>query len=359
MPGSIRNAELFVRFMRHVVRYLRERIRVAAVESVTPTAFLRRMGEVLAIDTRPLQFAYTRLNSLLRTLQVTGGEAGGGEAGGEGGGGEDADFSALQLVADFATLLATYPTGFMVLLEPFNAKTPHVPDPTMQLACLDASIAIRPVFEKFDSVVLTSGTLSPLDFYPKILAFKPAVRASLEMSIERPCICPLVVARAADQTALTTKFEARDDPAVLKGYAALLTQVCSTVPDGVVAFFPSYSYMQMAIAAWHALGALRLVEQNKLLFIETKDIVETTLALTNFKRACDSGRGAIFFSIARGKVAEVRSGNAARARGAIAHTRGTAEFPPFRAFSLTSRRAPLPVQTALLPNRNDNTGHRL
>jgi Rad3-related DNA helicase len=62
--------------------------------------------------------------------------------------------------------------------------------------------------------------------------------------------------------------------------------------------------MQMAIAAWHALGALRLVEQNKLLFIETKDIVETTLALTNFKRACDSGRGAVFFSIARGKVAE-------------------------------------------------------
>ena len=68
---------------------------------------------------------------------------------------------------------------------------------------------------------------------------RKAVRASLEMSIERPCICPLVVARAADQTALTTKFEARDDPAVLKGYAALLTQVCATVPDGVVAFFPS------------------------------------------------------------------------------------------------------------------------
>lgn len=42
----------------------------------------------------------------------------------------------------------------------------------------------------------------------------------------------------------------------------------------------------------------------KLLFIETKDIVETTLALNNFKRACDIGRGAVFLSIARGKVAE-------------------------------------------------------
>ncbi len=32
--------------------------------------------------------------------------------------------------------------------------------------------------------------------------------------------------------------------------------------------------------------------------------METTLALDNFKRACDCGRGAVFFSIARGKVAE-------------------------------------------------------
>ena len=45
--------------------------------------------------------------------------------------------------------------------------------------------------------------------------------------------------------------------------------------------------------------------QHKLVFIETTDVAETTLALDNFRRACDCGRGAIFFSVARGKVAEV------------------------------------------------------
>jgi hypothetical protein len=60
----------------------------------------------------------------------------------------------------------------------------------------------------------------------------------------------------------------------------------------------------MIVSACHALGVLRQVETTKLLFIETKDIVESTLALTNFKKACDCGRGAVFFSIARGKVAE-------------------------------------------------------
>ena len=36
--------------------------------------------------------------------------------------------------------------------------------------------------------------------------------------------------------------------------------------------------------------------KHKLIFLETKDVVETTLALENFKRACDSGKGAVFFS---------------------------------------------------------------
>lgn len=29
---------------------------------------------------------------------------------------------------------------------------------------------------------------------------------------------------------------------------------------------------------------------HKLIFLETKDVVETTLALDNYKRACDCGR---------------------------------------------------------------------
>jgi DNA excision repair protein ERCC-2 len=32
--------------------------------------------------------------------------------------------------------------------------------------------------------------------------------------------------------------------------------------------------------------------------------LETSLALENYKKACDNGRGAVFFSIARGKVSE-------------------------------------------------------
>ena len=62
---------------------------------------------------------------------------------------------------------------------------PTVSDPVIQLACLDASLAMKPVFTKFQSVIITSGTLSPIDLYPRILNFSPVICQSLNMTLTR------------------------------------------------------------------------------------------------------------------------------------------------------------------------------
>jgi DNA excision repair protein ERCC-2 len=103
---------------------------------------------------------------------------------------------------------------------------------------------------------------------------------------------------------ISTRFEDRGDIGVVRNYGAMLVELCSTIPDGVVAFFTSYSYMESVISEWDAMGILRELTKSKLVFIETKDVVETTLALDNFRRACDCGRGAVFLAVARGKVSE-------------------------------------------------------
>jgi len=41
-----------------------------------------------------------------------------------------------------------------------------------------------------------------------------------------------------------------------------------------------------------------------LIFVETPDANETSIALENYRRACDNGRGAVLLSVARGKVSE-------------------------------------------------------
>lgn len=57
---------------------------------------------------------------------------------------------------------------------------------------MDAGLAIKPVFDRFQSVIITSGTLSPVDMYPKILNFRPVTSTSLTCSLNRKSVLPLV-----------------------------------------------------------------------------------------------------------------------------------------------------------------------
>ena len=288
VPGNIRRAEHFVAFLRRFVEYLKTRMRATQVEQETPTAFLAHLQRSAAIDGKTLKFCYDRLTSLLKTLEIV----------------DTEEYNAVSLVADFGTLVGTYQAGFSLILEPYDERYPNIPDPVFQLCCLDASLAVRPVFEKFQSVFITSGTLSPIELYPRLLSFNPVCIASLPMTLTRDCLRPMVITRGADQQAVSTKFDMRDDPGVIQNYGRILIDLAAAVPDGLVAFFVSYSYMEQIVSKWHETGVLQQVMQHKLVFIETQDVVETSLALDNYRRACNCGRGAVFLSVARGKVAE-------------------------------------------------------
>ncbi|XP_039260407.1 general transcription and DNA repair factor IIH helicase subunit XPD-like isoform X2 [Styela clava] len=288
VPGSIRNSEHFVKFMKRFVEYLKSRLRVRHVVSETPVSFLHDIFDKVCIAKKPLRFCSERLSSLLRTLEMP----------------QIADFSPIVLISNFATLVSTYNKGFVLLIEPFDDKAPTVFNPVMHFSCMDASIAIKPVFARFQSVIITSGTLSPLDMYPRILDFQPVTMATFTMTLARQCLCPMVVTRGNDQVAISSKFETREDIAVIRNYGNLLVEMCRIVPDGVVCFFVSYVYMENIVAAWYEQGILENIQKSKLLFIETQDAAETSMALDKYHEACNNGRGAVLLSVARGKVSE-------------------------------------------------------
>lgn len=174
----------------------------------------------------------------------------------------------------------------------------------LHLACLDASIALKSIFHKFKTVVLTSGTLSPMNMYPRLLNFQPCNSISISMTSIRQSICPLIVTKGTDQTALTSRFSERSDPSVLRNYGQLIFDICSVVPDGVVCFFTSYRHLNLCIDLWHSQNTLNAIRKHKLLFCETKDSTETFLALQGYREACDNGRGACLFAVSRGKISE-------------------------------------------------------
>ncbi len=115
----------------------------------------------MCIERKPMRFCFERLRSLLKSLELV----------------DMSNYSSLILLANFATMVSTYMQGFAIIIEVPDDGRPITNlsgmnasvSPVLYFACLDASIAIRPVFERFKSVIITSGTLSPLEMYPKIL----------------------------------------------------------------------------------------------------------------------------------------------------------------------------------------------
>ena len=79
------------------------------------------------------------------------------------------------------------------------------------------------------------------------------------------------------------------------------------VPDGIACFFPSYEYMvgywewsgvvtaiilqlclvqESVVTSWVDQGIMSKVQKNKLIFIETRDRGEISLALHNYFKVC-------------------------------------------------------------------------
>ena len=206
---------------------------------------LLKIEEKAEVEARSLQFCEERLKSLLTTLQVT----------------RMDDYRPISAVAEFLTSLATYSHGFTVILDPYPEAV-GVFEPTLELSCLDASIAMAPVLKRFGTVVLTSGTMSPLDIYPKLLSLKVVRSRSLSITFGRECVRPLVIARGADQVPLSSRFSRRQDAGVTRNYGRLLEDICAVVPDGVVCFFPSKMYMRQTMAEWYDSGVLARVQVN-------------------------------------------------------------------------------------------------
>ncbi|KAJ6806948.1 DNA repair helicase XPD [Iris pallida] len=62
---------------------------------------------------------------------------------------------------------------------------------TMQLSCHDASFAIKHVFDHFQYVIITYGTLSQIDLYPRLLYFNHVISHSFTLSMTKDFICPM------------------------------------------------------------------------------------------------------------------------------------------------------------------------
>ena len=73
-------------------------------------------------------------------------------------------------------------------------------------------------------------------------------------------MCPVVLTRGGDQQPISTRFEQRGDPSVMRNYGHMLIELAKTIPDGIICFFVSYSYMDSIVSKWNDMGVLQVLQ---------------------------------------------------------------------------------------------------
>lgn len=294
IPGSIAQPAHFISALSRFIEYLRKVLKdfygtPGSDENLNSFQF--KLFDATLCDDQILRCFNIRLQKLVKALKLAGDRL-------------DSLFSLTQ-VTTFASILGTYETGFRMLIENENNY------PAYRLICTDPAIAFRPVTTNFKSIVITSGTLSPISTYKQILEIEPQIAVSINCTVARESIKPVIVTRGNDQVQLTSKFEARNDPSVVRNYGLLLIELSKVVPDGMIAFFASYGHLENCLSQWYEAdgGGMRILEaleKQKLIFVEVPGMtsLELNRVMQGYKLACQSGHGALLFAVARGRVSE-------------------------------------------------------
>ena len=191
---------------------------------------------------------------------------------------------------------------------------------TLSLWCLNPGIIFKPIASKSHSVVLTSGTLSPLD------SFSSELGTSFEVSLEAPHVVNMqkqvlagVLSTDSRGTALKATYQNSSKPEFQDGVGGIILSMCSTVPDGLLVFFPSYAMMEKLILRWKETGAFESMTRLKPFVQEPRVGGSEALKKTmnQYYRGIRDGAGGLFFAVCRGKVSEGLDFSDQNARGVV------------------------------------------
>ena len=185
--------------------------------------------------------------------------------------------------------------------------------PTLSFWCFGPGVIMTALHQKgVRSVVLTSGTLSPMASFASELRLPFPVRLENPHVIGSNQVWGGIVPVGPSGKKLNSSYRFRDTEEYKAELGNVVVNFARVVPDGLLVFFPSYGVMRSCVATWQQHGNPTIWERicaAKFAVVEPQDKVEFARAFADFNEALDAPRapgrnGAAFFAVCRGKVSE-------------------------------------------------------
>uniref|UniRef100_M4F2A5 ATP-dependent helicase C-terminal domain-containing protein n=1 Tax=Brassica campestris TaxID=3711 RepID=M4F2A5_BRACM len=188
---------------------------------------------------------------------------------------------------------------------------------TLSWWCFNPGVTMQDIAKKgVGSIILTSGTLSPMDSLAQELELEFPVRLENPHVISSNQLWAGVVSTGPSGCVLNYCYSNRDVPEYKQELGNVLlgsVDFSRVVPDGLLVFFPSYNLMDRCIAFWKdgsdssSMTTWERICELKKLVIEPKDSYLFPAAMQDFsEKVQDKSKFPVryFFAVCRGKVSE-------------------------------------------------------
>ncbi|XP_077044845.1 Fanconi anemia group J protein isoform X2 [Agelaius phoeniceus] len=174
--------------------------------------------------------------------------------------------------------------------------------------CLNPAVAFSDLNE-VRTIVLTSGTLSPMDSFSSELGVKFSIQLEANHVIRNSQVWVGTVGSGPSGRELCATFQHSETFEFQDEVGALLLSVCQTLGQGILCFLPSYKMLDKLKERWMHTGLWRNLEDVKTVIAEPQggaksDFDELLKTYYDAIKCKGEKDGALLMAVCRGKVSE-------------------------------------------------------
>eukprot|EP01022_Parablepharisma_sp_SALTPOND_P026354 TRINITY_DN629_c0_g1_i1.p1 TRINITY_DN629_c0_g1~~TRINITY_DN629_c0_g1_i1.p1 ORF type:complete len:1040 (-),score=124.45 TRINITY_DN629_c0_g1_i1:3267-6386(-) len=179
-------------------------------------------------------------------------------------------------------------------------------DPCIKVYCLNPGIGFANLIKaKPRSIILTSGTLSPMDSLESELRMSFPVKLENSHVIESDQILLQIITHDSFSHPFNFDYKHREGTAQIHNLGKLMKDICLSTPGGILVFFSCYSMLKYCLKEWKP-GIIPSIEKTaqKKVFKEDKTTTKNQRVIETYRNRIVDGKGAVLFAVCRGKISE-------------------------------------------------------
>ncbi|XP_008306906.1 Fanconi anemia group J protein isoform X3 [Cynoglossus semilaevis] len=180
---------------------------------------------------------------------------------------------------------------------------------TLSFWCLNPAVAFSDLSGSVKSIVLTSGTLSPMGSFSSELGVKFSIQLEANHVINKSQVWVGTIGAGPQGRKLCATFQHTETYAFQDEVGALLLDICQVVSKGVLCFLPSYKMLDKLRERWANTGLWEKLEEKKIVITEPRggskgDFDELLQTYYDAIKYTNERNGALLIAVCRGKVSE-------------------------------------------------------